>query len=195
MAFRQLWWSLAVSNVCDGVRLAALPVLAAACTAQPLLVSAVVVLPRLPWLIAPLLAVPIDTADRRRFLAAADLSRGVALLAAAAVALLAGVSIPLLIAVGVVLGVGEVYFNSALTAMLPAVAPADRLLRANARLATTETVAQSAGHPLGGFLAGVAAAAPLVFDAVTYFGSWWFVRQVPPQVPVPNVAARGDGLR
>lgn len=52
--FRRLWLSSAVSNLGDGVRLTALPLLAAAVTRDPVAVAAVSVAAELPWLLVSL---------------------------------------------------------------------------------------------------------------------------------------------
>lgn len=51
--FGRLWSGTAASNLADGITLAAAPLLVAALTRDPLLVSGVVVAQRLPWFLLP----------------------------------------------------------------------------------------------------------------------------------------------
>jgi MFS family permease len=62
-----------VSNLGDGVRLAALPLLAASLTRDPELVAGVRVATTVPWLLLALVAgVVVDRVDRRRLLQVAN---------------------------------------------------------------------------------------------------------------------------
>src|SRR4051812_15544208 len=94
---RRLLAATWVSGTGDGVRLVALPLLAATVTRDPLAVAAVAVAQGLPWLLFTLLAgALVDRWDRRRVLVAVNLTRA-GLVAALAAAVLAGsASIPVL---------------------------------------------------------------------------------------------------
>ena len=74
--FRWLLASSWVSNIGDGIIVAAGPLLVASETREPLLVASAAVLQYLPWLIFGLFAgVVADRVDRRRMVAIANLCR------------------------------------------------------------------------------------------------------------------------
>lgn len=160
------YWSLlaatGVSNLSDGIRLAAFPLLAVQLTDAPFLVAAATAVVTLPWLVLALPAgVMADRLDRRRVMLAAHLSSAVALTVLAVAATVGVVSLPLLYGVGVVVGAGEVMFSSAAHSVLPATVPDRNLERANGRYVVAEiTGDQFAGPPLGSALFAVAVAVP-----------------------------------
>lgn len=75
-AFNRMWTSSIVSNLSDGVMVAAVPLLAISLTDSPVLISAIGAMVMLPWL---LFAIPIgavvDRLDRRYILAGANAIR------------------------------------------------------------------------------------------------------------------------
>jgi MFS family permease len=88
--YRKLWVATAISTLGDGMCLAALPLLAAQLTRDPLAVSAVTFASWLPWLLVALASgALVDRWYRRRVLWTVDLGR-CALVGALAVAVLAG---------------------------------------------------------------------------------------------------------
>ncbi|WP_081761822.1 MFS transporter [Saccharomonospora piscinae] len=77
-----------------------------------------------------------------------------------------------LYAVFVGLGVLETAADNSAFALLPSVVADEQLDRANARIVSAQLVADEfVGPPLGGFLFGVAAALPILFDAATFAGA------------------------
>jgi MFS family permease len=168
--FARLWTASVVSNTGDGVSAVALPLLAETLTRQPLLFAGVTVANRLPWLLFSLQAGAIaDRVDRRRLKAGVNALRAV-LVAGLATAVMVDLdSIWLLYAVGFGLGVAETVFDNASQAILPAIVTREHLERANGRLMAGEIVTnQFLGPPLGGFLFGITAAVPILFDAGTF---------------------------
>ena len=84
--FRWLLGSVVVSNVGDGIALAAGPLLVASETQDPLLVAAAVFLQQLPWLLFGVVAgAYVDRVDRRLIVAGVDALRGLVLLVLTAV--------------------------------------------------------------------------------------------------------------
>jgi MFS family permease len=185
--YRKLFGASAISNLGDGVGLIAYPWLASAITRNPLLIAAVPVVQRLPWLLFTLPAgVITDRHDRRRLMVLANTARA-ALTAVLAVAVLARQgSIPApddvdqvvgtewalylaVLAATVLTGIAEVlYDNSAQTIMPSIVEPAD-LERANGRLFSAELVAnQFLGPPLASLLLVTGFVLPIVFDAGSF---------------------------
>ena len=89
-AFWALWRANTLSQLGDGIMLAALPLLAARLTGNPFLVSLVVVMQRLPWVVVGIPAGAfVDRRDPVRAMTTADLIRG-GLLAGVCVLIAAG---------------------------------------------------------------------------------------------------------
>ncbi len=75
--FGRLWTAAAVSRFGDGLRAAALPLLAVGLTDSPLLVSLVTAAGYLPWILFGLLGGAVaDRVDQRRAMWAVDAVRG-----------------------------------------------------------------------------------------------------------------------
>jgi MFS family permease len=173
--YRKLWAATAISTLGDGMYLAALPLLAAQLSRDPLVVSAVTFASWLPWLLVALLSgALVDRWDRRRVLWTVDLGRCV-LVGSLAVLVLAGwASIWLLATIGFLLGVGQTLFDSAALAITPTLVSRDRakLERANGRLGAVLTAGQYlVGPPAGGVVFTMAAWLPFAADAVSFAAS------------------------
>ena len=75
--YHRLFSAATISNLGDGVALVAYPWLASAITRNPLLISLIVVVQRLPWLLFALPAgVLTDRHDRRQLMIVANTARG-----------------------------------------------------------------------------------------------------------------------
>jgi MFS family permease len=182
-AFGRVWTASAVSALGDGIYLSALPLLALSLTRNPVLLGVLQACALLPWLLFGLLGgALVDRWDRRRTLWLTDLCR-FALVAALTVLVAAGaVSIYLLFAGAFLLGVGEVFFDTAATAYLPEVCGRDQgtIQRANARLQGAQLAGSGfAGPPAGSFLFALGRALPLGADAISFLFSALMVRSLP----------------
>jgi MFS family permease len=152
--------------------LAALPLLAAELTRDPLAVSVVTFAGWLPWLLFALPAgALVDRLDRRRVMWVVDTVRAL-VVGVLTVAVVAGwVSIPLLAVAGFLVGAGQTLFENAAQAMVVAVVGRDprRLERANGQLVASLTVGQQlVGPPAGSAAFAVAAWLPFLADAVSF---------------------------
>ena len=170
--YRRFWSAAALSNLGDGARFAALPLLALTLTDDPVAIGLVVAILRVPWVvIGPLGGVFVDRVDRRRLMVEAQLAQGV-IVGGLAVWLVAGEPLLLaLYAIAFVLGTGEVLVDTASQAAVPQLAPAgpDGLERANGRLVAAQTLLDSVvGMPMGAALFAVAVALPFAVDAVSF---------------------------
>ncbi|MEH1015109.1 MFS transporter [Micromonospora sp. CPCC 206060] len=179
--YRYLLLSSAVSTLGDGLRFAALPLLAAVLLDSPVQVAAVTAMTTVPWL---LLGLPAgawaDRVDRVRMMVVADVLRAVTLVVAVLLLLTGALGFVPLLVVAFLLGVGEVMFDCASFAVLPALVPADRLETANGRLFTVQTVSRDLlGHLLGGLLYTVGRVLPLVVDAVSFVVSAALLNRLP----------------
>ncbi|MGF1427756.1 MFS transporter [Kitasatospora sp. LaBMicrA B282] len=182
-AFHRLWAAGAASSLGDGVYLAALPLLAARLTQDPVMLGLVSSAALLPWFFFGLIGgALVDRWDRRRTMWLTDLGRA-ALLVIPCVAV-AGhlLSVPLLIAVALLLGTGQVFFDSAASAYLPQLLDRDVTLlqRAGARQQGATTLcADFAGPPLGGLLFSLGRALPFGLDALSFLASSLLIRSIP----------------
>ncbi|WP_433280057.1 MFS transporter [Pseudonocardia xinjiangensis] len=203
--FAKLWAANAVSNVGDGVALAAGPLLLASLTSDPALVAGALFVQQLPWLMFALPAgVVVDRLDRRRLVVLVNVVRAV-VIAALAVAVATGVVTVLLIYAALfVIGSMETLADSASTALLPALVPAEQLPRANARLMGVQIVGNSLlAPPLGAALFVVAAALPFGLNAATFLVAAVLVatlrgsvpREVPTGAPRPMIRDIATGVR
>ncbi|MFF3562934.1 MFS transporter [Streptomyces sp. NPDC002574] len=192
--FGRLWTAAAVSRFGDGLRGAALPLLAVGLTDSPLLVSLVTAAGFLPWLLFGLLGGAVaDRVDQRRAMWAVDAVRGVLVAAFAVAVWLGAAGIGLLLVLAFALTTLQTLFDNAATALLPSVVPGEALGRANARLMTGQTMAGTfLGAPLVPVLLGLAAAAPFAVDAVTYAVAAALVASLrrPASVRPPRAAGR-----
>jgi MFS family permease len=176
----------------------AYPWLASAVTRNPFLITLVGFSQRLPWLVFTLPAgVITDRVDRRRAMVLMDISRGVitgvlaiavalrshALPAPDALVRVAHTDTPLYLLVllaTLLLGVAEVLRDNSAQTLMPSLVDAEQLEKANGRLWSVESIANTfAGPPLGSLLIAVAFALPIVFDAASFFGAAALVFLIP----------------
>jgi MFS family permease len=168
--YARIWGASTVSNLGDGVTLAALPLLAASLTRSPTRIAAITLARTLPWLLFALVGGALaDRLDRRKAMAVVDFLRmGLMVL----LAVLVATDTATLLWIGIIafaLGSAETVFDNAAQAILPNVVKREALQTANGRLYAAEVVTnQFAGPPLGAFLFAAAAAAPLWLDAGSF---------------------------
>src|SRR5689334_6064110 len=136
--FRWLFSSSMITNLGDGVIVAAGPLLVASLTSDPFLVSLAFLFEYLPSLVLGAFAgVLVDRVDRRRMVIVVNLVRAAvfALLAAAIVANV--VSIALVLGALLLLSAAETFGDLAGSSLLPRLVPRRDLGIANARLQST----------------------------------------------------------
>ncbi len=169
-SFWRLFVSSSTSNLSDGVLNAALPLLAATLTRDPVAVSALASLAFLPWLLFALPAgTLVDRVNRRRAMAVANVLRA-SLLALLAISVTGDIaSMPILYAAAFLLGCVETVYDSAARAMLPGVISRGQLEKGNSLLSTGESVGNIfLGAPVGAWLFAIAATVPLWANAGAY---------------------------
>ena len=195
--FRRLLASSWLSNLGDGVALAAGPLLLSELTRDPVLISMAVLLQRLPWMVFGLYAgVLADRLDRRRLVATVDTVRAVVIGALAVTILSDVVTVPVVLAALFVLGVAETFADIATGTLLPMTVEPGDLGIGNARLVFGfQALNQLAGPPLGAALFGLGMAAPFVTQAVLVAAAARLVagitvRRTPD--PVRRVSARAE---
>ena len=118
--FRWLLGSSWLSNIADGIQVAAGPLLVASETRDPLLVSLAAVLQYLPFLLFGLFAgVVADRVDRRRLVAVADLCRVVVVAVLVGTVAANEVNIALVLTAVFLLGLGETFADTTTSTLLP----------------------------------------------------------------------------
>lgn len=170
--FWLLWWATALSNLGDGIRLGALPLLTASITRDPLPVALVTAFIFLPWvLLGALGGAVVDRHDRKVLTVVGQLARGLAVGGLAVGVVSDHVSLAAIYVVAFVIGVGEVVVDTASQAAIPRLAPPGPggLELANSRIASAQLVTNEVlGTPLGALLFAAAVAVPFVLDAGTF---------------------------
>lgn len=169
-SFWRLFASSSTSNLSDGILQAALPLLAATLTRDPVAVASLGALAFLPWL---LFAIPagtlVDRVNRRTAMAAANVFRALMVGVLALSVVTDQASLPVLYGVAFLLGCAETVYDSAARAMLPSVVPRSQLERGNSLLTGAESVGNIfLGAPIGAWLFAVAIAMPLWANGMAY---------------------------
>lgn len=124
-----------LSNLGDGIALAAGPLLVASQTSSPFLVALAVVLQRLPWLLFGLYAgVVADRLDRRRILLTVQLVRSAVLVGLTATIATDRVDIVVVLAAMFLLGTAETFADTTSQTLLPMIVERRELGFGNARV-------------------------------------------------------------
>ncbi len=160
--FRWLLASSWVSNLGDGIALAAAPLLVAGQTRDPLLIALAALLQRLPWLVFGLHAgVLADRLDRRRVIIAGNIVRVVVLALLVTLIATGTADVGVILAALFLLGSAEVFVDITTGTLLPMVVDPDDLGIANSRLIFgIMTLNQLAGPAVGATLFAVGSALP-----------------------------------
>jgi MFS family permease len=167
-----LWASNAGSALADGMRIATLPLLAAATTESALGVASVTTAATLPWLLLGLPAgAVVDRVERRKVMTVATAARVVVVGVIAAWILVETPPLALIIAAAFLLGAADAFGVNAGLSMVAAVVPDHRdLERANGWLSLGFTVCNEfLGPPIGAALFAIAAFAAFGVDALLLF--------------------------
>lgn len=168
--YQKLWTASAISNIGDGVRWTALPLLAASLTRDPAKVAAIDLAATLPWFLFALIAgALVDRIDKKMAMSISNAARTVLMLVLGVAVLMDASSLVVLYIVAFLLGCAETIFDNSAQAMMPAVVRHEHLERANGRLYAAEIINnQFIGPPLGGFLFAAAAAVPFLLDSASF---------------------------
>jgi predicted MFS family arabinose efflux permease len=167
-SFRWLLGSSWISNVGDGIILAAGPLLIASETREPLLVASAWTLQFLPTMLFGLFAgVVADRVERRRLIVVANASR-VAVLGVLVETIATGqVNIAVVLGAIFLLGVAETFADTTTSTVMPMLVAKRDLGIANARvMAGIVTLNQLAGPPIGALLFGLGRSLPFITQTV-----------------------------
>jgi predicted MFS family arabinose efflux permease len=166
--FRWLLASSWVTNLGEGITLAAGPLLVASQTRSPLAVAMAALLQRLPWLLFGVYAgVVADRVNRRLIVIVTGLVRAAILLLLTGSILTHHVSIAVVLIALFLFGVNEAFGDTASATLLPMLVAGPDLGIANSRSMTGVVVwNQLAGPPLGAALFAAGMALPFAAETV-----------------------------
>ena len=191
-SFRRLWLSLTVTSFGAQITNLALPLTAALLlNATPMQMGILVALETLPFALFSLHAgVLLDRVRKLPVIIAADVGRGIALLAIPVAAWFGVLSMEILFAVGFLCGMQNVVGGAAYQVLLAQMAGRKRLVEANAKVTLGETSAALIGPGIaGGLIHVLTAPFAIALDAMTFFASALMLRRI----RAPNDVAR-DGV-
>jgi len=139
-------------------------------------------------LISPLAGVVIDRFPRKNILIAADVTRGVLMLA-----LVLASNVTAVYAIALLVAVATTFFRPTVQAVIPALVREEELLAANSVAWSTEQLVQIIGSALaGGLIAFIGPQAAFVFNAGTFFFSAAMIATMQvPVVPMPESEKKG----
>lgn len=180
-AFNRMWASSIVSNLADGVMLAAVPLLAISLTDSPVLISSIGAMVMLPWL---LFAIPIgalvDRVDRRYILAGANAIRSGVVGILALLIALDVVTIYWLLVAAFIIGVCEVAADTTAQSLIPQILDEKDFEKGNSRLQISETIIQGfIGAPISGFIYALAIYLPFFFNSLGFAVSALLALSIP----------------
>ncbi len=167
-SFRWLLASSWVTNLGDGITLAAGPLLVTSQTHNPLAVAMAALLQRLPWLMFGLYAgVVADRVSRRAIVIATGLARTVILLLLITLILTHRIDTALILVALFLFGVNETFGDTTTATLLPMLVDKRDLGIANSRAFTGVIVwNQLAGPPIGAALFAAGMALPFMTETV-----------------------------
>lgn len=167
-SFRWLVLGSWVSNIGDGLMLAAGPLLVASQTREPVLVAAAAMAQQLPWLLFGLVAGALaDRLDRRVLVMAMDALRAVLLAGLCAVIYTGHVNVWLVMVALFLHGTAEVFADTTAGTLTPMLVDKADLGIANSRImAGFLTANQLVGPAIGAFLFAIGMAVPFTIQAV-----------------------------
>ena len=179
-SFRRLLGAAWVSNTGDGVRNAAIPLIAASLTTSASTVTLVAAAGTLPFALFGVIAGTIaDRNARPPLIVRAHLFRAVIGASMAALLIADEMTVPFLVGAAFLLGIGEAVADSAAPALIPDIVDDTELERANSELETAELVANDlVGPPVGSVLFAASAALPFALDAVSFSTSAALVQAI-----------------
>jgi predicted MFS family arabinose efflux permease len=168
VGFRWLLSSSWISNLGDGIAIAAGPLLVASLTDDAFLVATAAMLQWLPALLFGLYAGALsDRLDRKLIVVTVDSLRAIVLVVLATTIATGTVSIAIVLAALFVVSTAEVFADNASHTILPMLVTRDDLVLANSRIqAGFVTINQLIGPPIGALLFAVGMALPFIGQSI-----------------------------
>jgi MFS family permease len=192
--FRKLWGSLTITHFGGQITFLALPLTAALMlNASPFEVGILTALEALPYPLLGLFAgVIVDRTRKLPMIIAADIGRGLALLAVPICAWFGVLSMAILYVVGFLVGALTVLGWPAYQVFMTERVGRDNLVEANAKIGIADSSAQLIGPGIAGALIQwLTAPFAILLDAFSFFFSAWMLRGIPPkESDVPKAGPR-----
>lgn len=194
--FGRLWTSSLLSNLSDGFRAAAFPLVAATLTRDPMLVAGVTVAQEVPWVVAgPLAGVVVDRVDRGRLMWAVNTVRALVFGVVVMAVVFDLPSLWLLYLTAFALGVGESLYDNAAQSAVPALVDPEDLERANGRIVAAQVIGNEfVGPPLGALLFGLAVVLPFGASAFSLLIAALLVMGLVGKLRPVDPSALGQGI-
>lgn len=186
--FLKLWAAQATSAFGSRISRTVLPVIAlVTIDASPAQIGVLAALSVAPGVVVGLLfGGAVDRSRKRPLLIAADLARAALLFTVPIAAWLGWLTMGQLYLVAAGVGAASIVFQLADNAYLPTLIGKPNLVDGNAKLESTEAVAEIGGPALAGLLIEIVTAPfAILFDAVTYLVSAAFLSRIRGQEPPP----------
>ena len=179
-SYWKLFSSSTISNLGDGMVVAAGPLLALSLTNDTRLIATVSFAAMLPWLILSLPAgVYLDRHDRQKIMFRANMVRGFVFALIAVGTATDLLNIYALIAASAVAGVCELFFDMSSQAILPAIVDQDSLEVANSRLYISQIISNGfVGLPIGAWIFVFAIGAPFAVNALALIIAALLIRSI-----------------
>jgi predicted MFS family arabinose efflux permease len=193
--FLRLWAAQIVSAFGSRITRTALPIIAVSTLEESALMVAVLAAIQLvPGVILAMVAGGfVDRGRKRRILIAADIARGVLVGSLTVAWELGFLSIAQVVIVGAGVGAASALFQITDVAYLPALIGRRQLVEGNAKLETTEALAEITGPASAGLLiAALGAPLAVVVDAASYFWSAFMLGRIRAKEPRRVKPAPGD---
>ena len=170
VSFNKLFSAAMFSKFADGLAGAAIPLLAASLTRDPVLIAIQSNMMLLPWLF---LAIPLgailDRVNRRLAMLLVQISRVLIGATIAALIISGDLSLWMLMLLTFCFGAAEVVYDTATQSSIPSLLKGHQLERGNSRLQIADTIMQSfIGVPLGGLLYVAFTASPFIGISCCY---------------------------
>jgi MFS family permease len=180
-AFNRMWASSLVSNLSDGILVAAAPLLAISLTDSTVLISAIGAMVMLPWLLFAIpIGVLVDRVDRRFVLAGANATRSAIVGGLALLIATDHVTIYWLLVTAFVIGICEVAADTTAQSLIPQILDEKNYEKGNSRLQISETVVQGfIGSPISGFIYAAAMFLPFFINSVGFAVSALLALSIP----------------
>ena len=177
VTFNKLWSAAMFSKFADGLAGAAIPLLAASLTRDPVLIAIQSNMMLLPWLF---LAIPLgallDRLNRRVAMLLVQLSRVLIGATIASLVLSGEISLWSLMLLTFCFGVSEVVYDTATQSSIPALLKGHQLERGNSRLQIADSIMQNfIAVPLGAMLYAIFNASPFIGMAACYVAAVFLV--------------------
>ena len=196
-SFRWLLAAEIVSNLGDGVAIAAGPLLVASQTDDPFLVSMALLAEYLPTLLFGVVAGTVaDRFDRRLVVAAVNVVRAVVLALLTVTIATGAVEIAVILIALFALGTAETFVDTAGSSLVPRLVQREDLGTANARMEGAYLLTnQLIGPPIGAFLFAVGMALPFATNAACFaLGALLVTRVAASATRAPDEAGEGAGF-